>query len=564
MKDKQYLKSSVVLHCIFLVVPLFYVANANADKPNAPNGVGSLIEYENRIGESGLLLESDTIQMWVSQSYQEHSQVIFEYLNNGYDSLSDIFGGHDLSVRFSIEHYPPGSPYYWGGTDAQGTIRYDYSNLEDDTPEWNNYGVPHVIGYYEEMAHCFIRDCGSINFYEALGMMIGDEVTLRIAWNPHVQGLSETNYQIFSETTQYYLEHNQGPLGVPNNIWPTRVLAHIFKKEVVDEFGWQAISDAFGDMVNEAYPLRDFDSSHKYGATLDYLPEPTTCTIHQVFAEYGLPLLMWTGETGYEEDGSEPVYGDTSYQFRVKCVDREGVTPVDLRLFLYDYTGFVGHSPYELSLVSGDPINGWIYEATAEISKPEWVRYAFAAKDGAHQVFQAVGAPTVPRFITEPPSYPPVIMWKIGYSDNSNNEFDTVPHDDPQVIHYSIVEPFSVFPSGLGTDIGNQRSVINIHFSGGYPEGGTLTLRWTAGLSAATERFSVTVNGQYIGESSNGGGSVSYIWDTEYFNIPGAASGDHVITLTHLTGDGLHLDHLAFSYPQPLTRVSNELWVRYY
>ena len=63
-------------------------------------------------------------------------------------SLSSIFGGDDMPVKFSIEHYPPGSPSFWGGTNTRGTIRYGYSSLEDNSPEWNLYGVPHMIGYY--------------------------------------------------------------------------------------------------------------------------------------------------------------------------------------------------------------------------------------------------------------------------------------------------------------------------------------------------------------------------------------------------------------------------------
>ena len=108
-----------------LTLALTVIGAANAEKPAAPNGVGSIAEYERQIGERGLLLESENIQMWVPRSYEEHSRLIFQYLNKGCDALSEIFGGHKLSVRFSIELYPPGNPHGWGGTDARGTIQYD-------------------------------------------------------------------------------------------------------------------------------------------------------------------------------------------------------------------------------------------------------------------------------------------------------------------------------------------------------------------------------------------------------------------------------------------------------
>ena len=77
-----------------------------------------------------------------------------------------------------------------------------------------------MIGYYEEMAHCFVYDSGvrgeaSVGFYETLGMMIGGETTLRAAYNPYIETVITNNYQTFSATTSYYLEHDDGPPGVP-------------------------------------------------------------------------------------------------------------------------------------------------------------------------------------------------------------------------------------------------------------------------------------------------------------------------------------------------------------
>jgi hypothetical protein len=385
----------LTLLLIGMLTLAFNIQPAEASKPLAPNGVHNMTTYESRIGEQGLLFEDENLQMWVPASYENHSTIIFDYLVAGYSNLSSIFGNHEYPYKFSVEHYPPGSPYLWGGTDARGTIRYGYSNLEDDTPEWNLYGVPHMIGYYEEMAHCFVYDFGvrgevSVGFYETLGMMIGGETTLRAAYNPYIETRIEDNYQTFNETTIYYLEHDDGPPGVPENIWLTRVLAHIFKTEVIDVYSWDTLSDVFESM-RDSYPLRKYDRDHTWGGFLHYLEEVTATDFHTIFGNYGLPMLTWTGEIGYERDGVEKT-GNSTYRFRVKCLDREKKQPENVKLHLYSEEP-VPESPLEMLYISGNNETGWIYEVEANISIT--ILYAISADDGAHSVFQAVGLPTI-------------------------------------------------------------------------------------------------------------------------------------------------------------------------
>jgi len=410
-KKVNFSAKSVALHnlskpavAVDTVVDARINRTASLQKPPAPNGVQSISTYESRIGETGLLLEDSNLQMWVPQSYQEHSQVIYEYLQDGYDVLCELFGGHDMPVKFSVEHYPEGSPYFWGGTDGQGTIRYSYVNLEDDYPEWNLHEVSHVIGYYEEMAHCFARDLGlrgehSVGYYETLGLMIGSETTLRAAWNPYIQQWVENNYQKFAATTQYYLEHNTGESGVPENIYLTRILAHIFKTEVVDAYGWSALSDAF-EAIQEGYPLRYYARDHRWGGFLQYLCDVTGADFHTIFRNYGLPFMQWTGETGYESDGVEQTGGDHQYSFRIKLFDREGSQPTNVKLHLYESATADGNS-FTMSFVQGNAESGWIYQKNVEIHAPEQYKYAFSADDSVHNIFQAVGQPTVKKFLIE-------------------------------------------------------------------------------------------------------------------------------------------------------------------
>lgn len=378
----------------------------------APSGVGSMNVYEERIGESGLLLEGPNLQMWVPQRYSEHGQVVFEYLQKGYPIISELLGGYKLPYKLSVEHYPRESEYWSGGTRGIGTIEYDYTNLEGNSPEWTKYEVPHVVGYYEEMAHNFIWQIGAPGFYETLGMMTGVETALRAAWNPHVQAHADWVYQVCADTHSYYREHNVGQPDLTPNIWLTRVLVHIFKSEVVDTYGWQALSQAFADMQREGLPLQKYNSDHKNGAFLNILSHVTATDMHNVFHANGMPLLTWTGENGYEKDGVERTT-DNLYSFRVRIFDREGTQPANVRLFLYE-NGSTRSGQYPMSLVEGNAEAGWIYEKRVDIARPESHQYAFGAEDGLYfllpqewrqeheaysAVFQAVGKPTVKRLV---------------------------------------------------------------------------------------------------------------------------------------------------------------------
>jgi len=470
----------LTLLLIGMLTLAFNIQPAKASKPLAPNGVHNMTTYESRIGEQGLLFEDENLQMWVPASYENHSTIIFGYLVAGYVNLISIFGNHEYPYKFSIEHYPPGSLYFWGGTDARGTIRYGYSNLEDDTPEWNLYGVPHMIGYYEEMAHCFAYDFGvidetSVGFYESLGMMIGGETALRAAYNPYIEERIRDDYQTFNETTIYYLEHDDGPPGVPENIWLTRVLAHIFKTEVTDVYGWDTLSEAFESM-RDSYPLRKYDRDHTWGGFLHYLGEVAATDFHTVFGNYGLPMLTWTREIGYERDGVERI-GNSTYRFRVKCLDRAGKQPENVKLHLYGEESVPG-SPFKMFSAGGDNETGWIYEVEVDISTT--VRYAISADDAAHSIFQAVGLPTFVNEGIQLKDFPethrdntevylilpactgkdPTVglpVWNASVSDWTAAGFvggilqhEEVRYDtDPEIINQTTGEPTLTFSSGL-------------------------------------------------------------------------------------------------------------------
>jgi len=386
--DKKIATCLAILLVSSISTLLFNIQPVKASKPLAPNGVHDMAIYESRIGETGLLFEDDNIQMWVPTRYENHSRVIFDYLVAGYENMSRLFGDNDYPYKFSIEHYPPGSEYAWGGTDARGTLFYSYTNLEDDTPEWNNWGVPHMMGYYEEMTHCFIHIFMGTGFYEALGMMIGGfEVTLRAATNPYVEQFVSNNYQKFATTTSHYLQTNSGPPGVANNIWPTRVLAHVFKTEVIDVYGWGALTNTFNFLKLEGYPLEQYDLEHTWGGFLNYLGYVTNSDFNAIFANYGLPSIQWFEEDGYQNSMVE--IGDRQYSFRVKCFDCLGDQPRDVELHVYS----PHNSEYDMNFIGGNEETGWTFEANVTLTAN--YSYAFSANDNVHAIFQAVGPATL-------------------------------------------------------------------------------------------------------------------------------------------------------------------------
>lgn len=463
---------------ILLIVPAGfqypYLPVPKAKKPPAPGAVESLAAYESRIKEPGLLIEDSNLQMWVPKRYEEHSRIIFPYLQGGYKTMSGIFGGEDMPVKFSIEHYPPGSSFVWGGTDAKGTIRYDYHNLEDDSPEWNLHGVPHMIGWYEEMAHCFVWDLGiKDTFYETLGHMTGLETGLRAAWNPYLRSFVGQAYEAYAASAAYFLGHDRCEPGIAENICLTRVLAHVFKTKVIDKHGWKSWTQAFS-AIRKNYPLRTYSCEHAWGGFLKYLGVVIGQDLQSIFGSYGLPVARWTGEPGYEKDGAERLGKGTRYRFRVKITDREGRKPTHVALHLYG-----------------------------------------------------------------------ISLWHIGEFDDSGSEFDTNPRDDPKVVVFKIGQPGSQFPSGLGTDIGQQRSTIDIRFSGDLAASKTVLIRWTPGGSTAVDQFSIALDGVLAGRSKALPGLPRpNVFLTEVFRLPSAAGTNHVLRLHHLKGDGLTWDAL--------------------
>jgi hypothetical protein len=135
------------------------------------------------------------------------------------------------------------------------------------------------------------------------------------------------------------------------------------------------------------------------------------------------------------------------------------------------------------------------------------------------------------------------VIWEIGKPD-ADSDFDTEPYDDPDVVEFNIGDPEEKFPEGLGTDIGNQRSTIRIHFTGPIPTGTKLHVDWSPGGSESVDQFKVELYGKPLGESPALQDTDPAKIRTDSFAVPASNARDHVLVFTHPQGDGLGLRYI--------------------
>jgi len=140
-------------------------------------------------------------------------------------------------------------------------------------------------------------------------------------------------------------------------------------------------------------------------------------------------------------------------------------------------------------------------------------------------------------------------IWTIGTFDDLQDEFDLDPHDDPPIIQYHIGDPVEMFPSGLGTDIGPQRSIINIYFDAELLDPTTLVYRWSPG-DHSTEQFDIYLDAQYVTTSEARFNHHVAEWTTDYFQLPPMPGTSHILTLESIQGDGLWNDAIQL-IPEP-------------
>lgn len=143
----------------------------------------TLAEYETECKEPGVILDSDFVMMFAPKAKAKEAKIIFKYLVKAYDELYRIVGMH-TEYKIAVFHFPENNEHGWGGT-GNCEIEYSDKNLDlSSQKEWQQYKVPHVSGYIEEMAHSFVH-ATKIQFgWEMVGWSIGIQATKKVAKNP--------------------------------------------------------------------------------------------------------------------------------------------------------------------------------------------------------------------------------------------------------------------------------------------------------------------------------------------------------------------------------------------
>ncbi len=121
------------------------------------------------------------------------------------------------------------------------------------------------------------------------------------------------------------------------------------------------------------------------------------------------PVLTWTGEPGYTNDGVEPDAGQpgsTVFAYRVQYTGATAATFVNVHI-LKDGVP-IAHSPFHMTTSDTTPYDGAIYAYARTLQKSRGYTYYFEASDGTQA---ATGTPTTASSGPIVGNLPPVLAW---------------------------------------------------------------------------------------------------------------------------------------------------------
>jgi len=210
--------------------------------------------FEAAIGQPGCLLKSDHVYLFAPKSREEAATIVLPYLQKAYDVLYGIVGVHTKHI-IVVYNFPPGHKDAFGGT-GNCTLWYDDTNLDlGRQDEWNQYHVPHVCGYIEEMAHNFVDATHAQFGWEMVGWSIGTIASAAVAPNPILAGDLDRTRQKQTETYQRY---RAGGFVLPSDIEANkvdRIHAYILW-DCEKKYGPNFWKDVFAEIRKEDGSLR--------------------------------------------------------------------------------------------------------------------------------------------------------------------------------------------------------------------------------------------------------------------------------------------------------------------
>lgn len=218
----------------------------------------TLGSYESEIKELGILLKSSYVWLFASRKREREAKIILEYLEKAYQELYRIVGRHPR-FKIIVYHFPEGNPYARGGT-SNCAIWYSYKNLSLETQEeWNQHHVPHVSGYIEEMAHNFVAATYATFGWEAIGAILGEKTTEKVAGNPILALHNRETRDLQAQTFNRYVASGYVfPADIAPNLCD-RIHSHILW-ECEKKYGGNFWPDFFREIAKEYERLKSTES----------------------------------------------------------------------------------------------------------------------------------------------------------------------------------------------------------------------------------------------------------------------------------------------------------------
>lgn len=217
--------------------------------------IKTIEEFEKEIGEPAALLDSANVCFFVPKKREKEAQIVFRYLIKAYDAFYQIVGTH-TTYKMVVYAFPKGNPKAMGGT-SECSIWYDDTNLDlTSQSEWTLYGIPHVSGYIEEMAHNFVSATKAQFGWEMIGWSLGAEVSQKIAGNPILKNQIRSTREGQEQTFDQYIKNGYiFPSDLPPNQCD-RIHAWILYQSEL-KYGPRFWSDFFREIRSEKKTLDD-------------------------------------------------------------------------------------------------------------------------------------------------------------------------------------------------------------------------------------------------------------------------------------------------------------------
>lgn len=253
-------KLNSILISLGLAIILLIPAMTNATEQTKPVlkptlKFKTLAQYQKQIKEPGVLLQSDYVYLYAPKQKSKEAEIIFDYLKKAYNELYAIVGRHTEYI-VAVYHFPKGDEHGWGGT-GNCEIGYSYENLDlASQKEWQQYQIPHVSGYIEEMAHSFVHATRAQFGWEMVGWSIGIHASKQVANNPiflkHLRDTRKTQ-------TMTYMAYKKAGFVLPEDIPANscdRIHAYLLWK-CERKYGKNFWPHFFGEITKEHTQLRD-------------------------------------------------------------------------------------------------------------------------------------------------------------------------------------------------------------------------------------------------------------------------------------------------------------------